>query len=554
MRHLSIALTTLVLAGGGLVAPAAAASPATGAAPARAASSGQDVSLERFERPKHRAVEAARSRGERRLARTTARTAVPSAPVVSEIAPRTVPSFSMVGATWSPTPGLGDVVVQVRTRTADGWGAWQEIPQDEETVEAGRPGTEPMYVGESDAVALQVASSSGSVPRGLRLETLDLGSDGAGSATSASAPVSSLAQAADASPTFTPKPAVISRSSWGASAGGSCDSPRVGMTTFGVTLHHTAGSNSYTKAQSRSIVRGIQSYHVKSRDWCDIGYNVLVDKYGQIFEGRKGGLDRTVRGAHAGNAKVNTYSMGVSMMGNYDTANVGTATRSALVKVIGWRLGTFYRGAKGTWSADGKKYQVIHGHRDVLGTACPGRNGYTYLPTLRNSVASYIADYDSEIKRYAAKLGRDLTGYPYASEYGNATQRKTFFQAMELYWKQGVGVFWVGGLVRGEYNHLGAHAGVMGFPTALHVRTADPAVSVQRFERGSVYRVVRGSGTIALGIHGGIEDLYRELGESEGRLGAPETRVYRKPGLSRARFDGGIITQRDGSPAEVAYR
>jgi uncharacterized protein with LGFP repeats len=242
------------------------------------------------------------------------------------------------------------------------------------------------------------------------------------------------------------------------------------------------------------------------------------------------------------------------MLGNYDTATVGTAMRTALVRTIGWRLGTFYRGATGTWTADGKRYQVIHGHRDVVGTACPGRNGYAYLPTLRTEVAAYIADYDSEIKRYAAELGRDLTGYPYASEYGNDTKRKTFFQAMELYWKQGVGTFWVGGKVRTEYNHLGAHAGVLGFPTSLHVRTDDPDVSVQRFENGTVYRVVRGSSTIGLGIYGDIEDTYRELGESLGRLGAPETRIYRKPGLVRARFDGGIITQYDGRSPEVAYR
>src|SRR6185437_8492314 len=55
-----------------------------------------------------------------------------------------------------------------------------------------------------------------------------------------------------------------------------------------------AGSNSYSKTQSASIVRSIELYHVQGNGWNDIGYNFLVDKYGQVFEGRYGGVDRPV--------------------------------------------------------------------------------------------------------------------------------------------------------------------------------------------------------------------------------------------------------------------
>ena len=64
-------------------------------------------------------------------------------------------------------------------------------------------------------------------------------------------------------------------------------------------VHHTAGANGYTAAQSAAIVRAIQIYHVKGNGWNDIGYNFLVDKYGQVFEGRYGGVERNVIGAHA---------------------------------------------------------------------------------------------------------------------------------------------------------------------------------------------------------------------------------------------------------------
>ena len=58
-------------------------------------------------------------------------------------------------------------------------------------------------------------------------------------------------------------------------------------------VHHTAGTNSYSASESAAIVRGIERYHVLANGWNDIGYNFLVDKYGQVFEGRGGGSRRT---------------------------------------------------------------------------------------------------------------------------------------------------------------------------------------------------------------------------------------------------------------------
>jgi len=92
-------------------------------------------------------------------------------------------------------------------------------------------------------------------------------------------------------------------------------------------VHHTAGTNSYSAADSPRILRGIQRYHVEGRSWCDVGYNVLVDKYGQVFEGRRGGIDELVVGVHA--SGFNTNTVGISVLGDYtQVAPSDPATRT----------------------------------------------------------------------------------------------------------------------------------------------------------------------------------------------------------------------------------
>ena len=89
-------------------------------------------------------------------------------------------------------------------------------------------------------------------------------------------------------------------------------------------------------AQSAAMVRAIAVYHVYSNGWDDIGYNFLVDRFGQIFEGRYGGIDRPVIGAHA--EGFNDGSVGVALIGTYCSASPSAAARAALVRLLAWRL------------------------------------------------------------------------------------------------------------------------------------------------------------------------------------------------------------------------
>ena len=95
-----------------------------------------------------------------------------------------------------------------------------------------------------------------------------------------------------------------------------CPNPQYDKVIRAGIVHHTAGSNEYAPEDSAGIIRSIYEYHTRTLGWCDIAYNALVDKYGQVFEGRAGGMTRPVEGAHTGGFNRDTW--GVAMLGNFD--------------------------------------------------------------------------------------------------------------------------------------------------------------------------------------------------------------------------------------------
>ena len=84
------------------------------------------------------------------------------------------------------------------------------------------------------------------------------------------------------------------------------------------------------------ILRSIYAYHVKSRGWSDIGYNFLVDRFGRIWEGRYGGIDKPVVGAHTLN--YNDYAFAMSAIGNFDTVQPPDVMLRAYGQLFAWKL------------------------------------------------------------------------------------------------------------------------------------------------------------------------------------------------------------------------
>ena len=192
-------------------------------------------------------------------------------------------------------------------------------------------------------------------------------------------------------------PPIIPRFSWGGNESIRRAPPKYASAIHFAVVHHTAGTNNYTAAQSAAIVRGIEIYHVQGNGWDDIGYNLLVDKYGQVFEGRYGGVDRPVIGAHA--EGFNTGSVGVAVIGDYTSARLPSAAKTALEEVLAWRLDLAHVDPLATfqWLSGGNPrfptgvpvfMRAIAGHRDTGYTDCPGNSLYAQLPQIAKDVAA----------------------------------------------------------------------------------------------------------------------------------------------------------------------
>jgi len=163
-------------------------------------------------------------------------------------------------------------------------------------------------------------------------------------------------------------------------------------------VHHTVNANDYAPSDSPRIVLAIAKYHIDHNGWNDIGYNFLVDKYGQVFEGRAGGIEQAVIGARP---VAGTASRRASPTSAPITRNLcRTAAESVLARLIAWKLslhavplsGTVRLASVAVGRTGTRTGRVIlnriSGHRDGLQDRLPGAALYAHLDDLRGRVAA----------------------------------------------------------------------------------------------------------------------------------------------------------------------
>ncbi|MET7763679.1 N-acetylmuramoyl-L-alanine amidase [Streptomyces sp. NPDC005393] len=193
-----------------------------------------------------------------------------------------------------------------------------------------------------------------------------------------------------------PRPRIITRAGWGANEKLREKGHVYSKTVKVAFIHHTVTGNKYNCSQVPSVLRSIYRYHVQSMGWRDYGYNFTIDKCGNIYEGRSGGVTKAVRGAHT--LGFNTNSMGVAVLGTYSTKKPSAKAVKAVAKLTAWKLGLYKRNPRGSThlvSGGGNRYKkganvklhVISGHRDGFATACPGKRLYGKLKSIRSTAA-----------------------------------------------------------------------------------------------------------------------------------------------------------------------
>lgn len=296
--------------------------------------------------------------------------------------------FSAVGVR------VPDTVTELRVRTAidDQWSPWElmELLDEEDGPDTGtaedraaRPGqhTAPLWVEDATHLQFEVVGASVSDIEPTIIDSMGL----------SGGPMRRVVESGP-SPADASGLNIISRAQWGADESLNRSRPSYARDVHIGVVHHTAhtsssAANTYSREQAAGIMRAMHRYHTQSLGWSDLGYNVVVDRFGRIYEGRAGGLERGVIGAHA--RGYNTGSFGVAVIGNFVNAAPSTAAIDALIEVVALKSAIHGIDPAGTTNAmaDGRWRQTIVGHRDVGQTSCPGRI-HGQLPSIRTQAAA----------------------------------------------------------------------------------------------------------------------------------------------------------------------
>jgi hypothetical protein len=196
-----------------------------------------------------------------------------------------------------------------------------------------------------------------------------------------------------------PRPRIVPRSVWlDATTRHQQPPPRYDDKVVAVFVHHTDTPNGYKCADTPRIIRYLYAGQTGARKWDDIGYNFLVDRCGTIYEGRAGGVDRPVTGAHT--QGFNHRTAGIAAIGTFVAGTpVPRAMTDAIAALAAWKLGlagvdprssvtlvssnTLSRYPAGTTAL----LPALAGHGDGFPTDCPGAALRIRLPAIREAAA-----------------------------------------------------------------------------------------------------------------------------------------------------------------------
>jgi hypothetical protein len=203
----------------------------------------------------------------------------------------------------------------------------------------------------------------------------------------------------------------VDRAGWGAdeslrfAADGTEIFPPAYFDVQTLTVHHTVTAN--VDPDPAATVRAIYFFHTITQDFGDLGYHLLIDQNGTVYEGRYSGPDRMpvfhgrigdgpqmCNAAHVGG--FNAGNVGVALLGDFTTTQPTPAARRTLVYLLAALAGytdvdplaqvNYVNPISGAT----RTVPGIAGHREWSATACPGDAFFPDLAAVRAEVAGLL--------------------------------------------------------------------------------------------------------------------------------------------------------------------
>ncbi|HEY8758180.1 MAG TPA: N-acetylmuramoyl-L-alanine amidase, partial [Candidatus Limnocylindria bacterium] len=284
--------------------------------------------------------------------------------------------FDRLGVHWTERAGVTDpIAFDVRTST-DGsvWTDWSAITDDDDMFDADRNEHygAPIPVSGDARFAQYRASGNADALLHVGLTFMDVTDLNAGPlARLANDLQNAIAMAGLSYASAAVGPSkILTRQDWAADESLMKWTPEYKRVQKAI-VHHTAGDDGGTNVAA--TIRAIYYFHAVTRGWGDIGYNFLVDKYGNIWTGRAGG-DHVIGGHAYG---WNNGSFGVAAIGTYSSTTPTPAMVGAIANIIAMKFAQFgiapygadtythqEQRSDGTWVPVTSNPPNIQGHRD----------------------------------------------------------------------------------------------------------------------------------------------------------------------------------------------
>src|SRR5215210_5739260 len=336
--------------------------------------------------------------------------------------------FTHVGLHWSAfVPRRANLGFEVRTsQDGSNWSAWsaarlQHLPKE---TPVGDYFASLVYARGARFVQYRAIfrTAGGTSPSLRRVTATVIDSPAmavsASSATTDQLPTTSVADA-DSGRAL----AATSREQWGANEKYRFDRrgretwPEMFVPAKKLVVHHTATRNDYKDAaEAAAEVRAIYYYHAVTQRWGDIGYTALIDKFGNVYEGRHGRGEGTGReylsaGVVTGHDYGYNYgSAGVALLGDATQVSWSMIANAGPMWDALVRFGVFEAGrhyvrplnadlataastdflrSDNVWTANMRN---VSGHKETNSTACPGDTVMALLDELQGEIHSGLAD------------------------------------------------------------------------------------------------------------------------------------------------------------------